>query len=124
MAPPDTTASAPTPAQFRAAQNSEEFGELRHTHRSFVWPMTVAFLVWYILFVVLGAFFHDVMSIRLIGNVNLGLVLGLLQFVSTFAITAAYVQFANKKLDPRAAALRERLEAEAGHGRHGEEEIR
>ncbi len=86
--------------------------------------MTVAFLVWYVLFVVLGAFFHDVMSIRLIGNINLGLVLGLLQFVSTFAITAAYVQFANKKLDPRAAAMRERLEAEAGDGRHGEEEIR
>ena len=124
MAPPDTTASAPTPAQFRAAHSSEEFRELRRTHRSFVWPMTVAFLVWYILFVVLGAFFHDVMSIRLIGNVNLGLVLGLLQFVTTFAITAAYVQFANKKLDPRAAAMRERLEAEAGHGRHGEEEIR
>lgn len=124
MAPPDTTASAPTPAQFRAAQSSEEFGELRRTHRSFVWPMTVAFLVWYVLFVVLGAFFHDVMSIRLIGNINLGLVLGLLQFVSTFAITAAYVQFANKKLDPRAAAMRERLEAEAGDGRHGEEEIR
>lgn len=124
MSAPDTTGPALTPAQFRAAQSSEEFGELRRTHRSFVWPMTVAFLVWYILFVVLGAFFHDVMSIRLMGNINLGLVLGLLQFVTTFAITAAYVQFANKKLDPRATALRERLEAEAGHGCHGEEEIR
>lgn len=124
MSAPDTTGPAPTPAQFRAAQSSEEFDELRRTHRSFVWPMTVAFLVWYILFVVLGAFFHDVMSIRVMGNINLGLILGLLQFVTTFGITAAYVQFANKRLDPRATALRERLEAEAGHGRTGEEEIR
>lgn len=124
MSAPDTMGQAPTPAQFRAAQSSEEFVELRSTHRSFVWPMTVAFLVWYILFVVLGAFFHEFMSIRLMGNINLGLVLGLLQFLTTFAITAAYVQFANKKLDPRATALRERLEAEAGHGRPGEEEIR
>ena len=43
---------------------------------------------------------------------NLGIILGLLQFVSTFAITAAYVSFSNKKLDPQATKIRERLEKE------------
>ncbi|MGO3510032.1 MAG: DUF485 domain-containing protein, partial [Glutamicibacter arilaitensis] len=44
--------------------------------------------------------------------INMGIVLGLLQFVSTFAITAAYVSFSNKKLDPKASKIRERLERE------------
>ncbi|MDO5633657.1 MAG: DUF485 domain-containing protein [Micrococcus sp.] len=113
MSAHEATEPVPTAAQFRAAQASEEFGELRRTHRSFVWPMTVAFLVWYILFVLLGAYFHEFMSIRVVGYINLGLILGLAQFLTTFAITAAYVSFANKKLDPKATALRERLEAEA-----------
>ena len=107
---------SPTAGQFRAAQRSEEFVELRRTHRSFAFPMTVAFFVWYLLFVILGAFFPQVMAIRLWGNITLGLVLGLLQFVTTFAITFAYVRFSNRVLDPRATALRERLEREAVAG--------
>jgi len=52
------------------------------------------------------------MAIKLVGNVNLGLVFGLLQFVSTFAITTWYVRYANRKLDPLAGALRDELEGE------------
>ena len=78
--------------------------------------MTVAFFVWYLLFVIMGAFFPQVMAIRLWDNITLGLVLGLLQFVTTFAITFAYVRFSNRVLDPRATALRERLEREAVTG--------
>ncbi|MDO4240222.1 DUF485 domain-containing protein [Micrococcus sp.] len=107
---------SPTAEQFRAAQRSEEFVELRRTHRSFAFPMTVAFFVWYLLFVIMGAFVPQVMAIRLWDNITLGLVLGLLQFVTTFAITFAYVRFSNRVLDPRATALRERLEREAVAG--------
>ena len=39
------------------------------------------------------------MAIKLVGNVNVGLVFGLLQFVSTFLITFLYVRFADRKLD-------------------------
>lgn len=125
MSPHSVAPPAPTPEQFRAAQQSEEFTELRRTYRSFAFPMTVAFFVWYLLFVILGAFFPQVMAIRIHDNITLGLVLGLLQFVTTFAITAAYVRFANRTLDPRSTALRERLEREAGaHAADPTEEIR
>jgi hypothetical protein len=50
------------------------------------------------------------MSIKVWGNINLGLLLGLLQFVSTFGITAWYVRHANKKLDPAAEAIRSEIE--------------
>lgn len=95
---------------FVAESKSEEFQELRRTHRSFVFPMAIFFLVWYFAYVLLADYFHDFMSIKVLGNINMGIFLGLLQFVSTFAITAAYVSFSNKKLDPKATKIRERLE--------------
>ncbi|WP_423299767.1 DUF485 domain-containing protein [Glutamicibacter nicotianae] len=97
---------------FVKESQSEEFQELRKTHRSFVFPTAIFFLVWYFAYVLLADYFHDFMSIKVLGNINMGIVLGLLQFVSTFAITAAYVSFSNKKLDPKATKIRERLERE------------
>lgn len=96
---------------FRAAQESESFRELRSTHRSFVFPMAIAFLVWYLLYVVLAVYAPGFMSTKMIGNVNIGIIFGLLQFVTTFVITGWYVVFANKKLDPRASRLRDDIES-------------
>jgi uncharacterized membrane protein (DUF485 family) len=44
------------------------------------------------------------------GNINVGLLFGLGQFVSTFAITTWYVMYANRKLDPIAEDIRGELE--------------
>ena len=41
---------------------------------------------------------------RASGVLAFALVIGLGQFVSTFIITGIYVRFANRELDPRAAA--------------------
>ena len=101
---------APTGEQFLAMQASPEFQELRTRLRRFVFPMTAFFLVWYGLYVALGAFAHDFMAIRVFGNINVGLLIGLGQFLTTFVITGLYVRFANRELDPRAAAIRAELE--------------
>ncbi|MFV8162914.1 DUF485 domain-containing protein [Mycobacterium sp. 134] len=101
---------APTGEQFLAMQASPEFQELRSRLRRFVFPMTAFFLLWYALYVALGAFAHDFMAIRVFGNINVGLLIGLGQFLTTFLITGLYVRFANRELDPRATAIREELE--------------
>ncbi|MBV1780153.1 DUF485 domain-containing protein [Paeniglutamicibacter sp. ABSL32-1] len=103
-----------TGIDFEKEQDSEEFRELRKTHRSFVFPMAAIFLLWYFAYVLLADYAHEFMSIKVWGNFNVGLLLGLLQFVSTFGITAAYVSYSNKKLDPKATAIRKRLEAQEG----------
>jgi uncharacterized membrane protein (DUF485 family) len=102
--------SAPTGEQFIATQASPEFQELRSRLRRFVFPMTAFFLIWYATYVVLGAFAHDFMATKVFGNVNIGLLIGLGQFLTTFVITGLYVRFANRELDPRAAAIRAELE--------------
>jgi uncharacterized membrane protein (DUF485 family) len=52
------------------------------------------------------------MSIKLLGNLNVGLLIGVLQFVSTFVITTVYVRYANKHLDPAAEQIRTRFEGD------------
>ena len=98
---------------YLAVQASPEFQELRNRLRRFVFPMSALFMIWYFVYVLLGAFAHDFMAITLWGNVNVGLLIGLGQFVSTFIITGLYVRFANRELDPRAEAIRAELEGEA-----------
>jgi len=93
-------------------QNSPEFQELRGRFRSFVFPMTVAFLVWYFLYVILSIYATSFMGTKVFGNITWGLIIGLGQFVTTFLITALYIRFANKEVDPRAESIR--LELEGG----------
>lgn len=96
----------PSAPDFAAIHDSPEFTDLRRRFRRFVFPMTALFFCWYLTYVLLAAYAHGFMSHRLFGLVTVGLVLGLLQFVSTIAITVAYVRFARNTLDPRVAAIR------------------
>ena len=95
---------------WEAIQASPEFQVLRHRLRSFVFPMAGIFLAWYLLYVLLASYAPAFMAIKLIGNINVGLVFGLLQFVSTFLITFLYIRFADRKLDPLAGQLRSEIE--------------
>ena len=103
--PPDTT--------WERVHESTEFQELRRRLRRFVFPMAGLFLAWYLLFVLLADYAHGFMSTKLFGNITVGLVFGLLQFVSTFVITGLYVRYANRKLDPVAEKIREDIEGTA-----------
>jgi uncharacterized membrane protein (DUF485 family) len=100
---------------FEATERSEPFRQLKRRHRGFVFPLAVAFLLWYFAYVLLADYAHDFMATRLFGNITVGLALGIGQFISTFAITTWYVSFANRRLDPLAAEIRADLEKkEAG----------
>ncbi|MGJ0119416.1 DUF485 domain-containing protein [Williamsia sp. MIQD14] len=100
----------PDAQAFVDMQATPEFQELRRRLRTFVFPITAFFLAWYAIYVLLATYAADLMATKVFGNVNLGIILGLGQFVSTFVITAIYVKFANRELDPRASAIRDELE--------------
>lgn len=108
-----TTGNEPA-TDFEGAQASEPFQRLKATQRSFVFPLGIAFLLWYFAYVLLADYAHEFMSTPVFGNINLGLLLGLAQFVTTFAITTWYVSHANRKVDPLADEIRHDLAA-GGH---------
>ena len=92
-----------------AMQDSPEFAQLRTKFRRFVFPLTALFLAWYFLYVLLSVFAKDFMGTRVAGNVTWGLILGLLQFVSTFVITMVYARWADRVFDPEAEALARKM---------------
>lgn len=98
---------------YRAVQQSEEFQRLKRRQRGFVFPVLGACLVWYLAYVLLAIYAHELMSTPVWGSVNLAMVLGLAQVVTTFAVTTWYVSFANRRLDPLAAEIRDEIEFDA-----------
>lgn len=105
-----TDAAPPGGIDYVAVEESPRFRELKRRQRGFVFPLSIAFLVWYFAFVLLSSFAPTFMATPVWGTVNVGLLLGLGQFVTTFAITMAYVWYANRRLDPIAEELRGELE--------------
>ncbi|WP_328909408.1 DUF485 domain-containing protein [Streptomyces sp. NBC_00234] len=116
-APPPTKIGTgpvqPTTEAFIEVQESPEFGELRRSHRSFAFPLTIAFVLWYLLYVLMSNYAGDFMGTKVVGNINVALVFGLLQFVTTFLIAWLYSRHASSQLDPKAAAIKSRMEADA-----------
>lgn len=97
---------------WEKTQASQEFQDLRRRFRNFAFPLTVAFLVWYFLYVGLTAFARDFVSIQVFGNVNIAFLLGIGQFATTFLIMWLYERHSSRKLDGPSEALKVQVEKE------------
>jgi uncharacterized membrane protein (DUF485 family) len=93
-------------------QASPEFQDLKRKFRGFAFPLTIAFLAWYFLYVILTAFAREWIATPVIGNINIALVLGLLQFASTFLIMWLYERHSSKNLDAASEKIRDKVDKE------------
>jgi uncharacterized membrane protein (DUF485 family) len=103
----------PDAPDLQRIEESEEFRGLRHSFRGFAFPVTLAFIAWYLLYVLLSTYASGFMDTTVVGHVNVALLFGLLQFASTFTIAWLYSRYAARRLDPPATAIRERFTASA-----------
>ena len=99
-------------AEYQRIHATDDFAELKRSYLRFVVPMTIAFMTWYLLYVFASNWAPDFMGTKVLGNINVALVFGLLQFVSTFGIAIWYARFAARRMDPIADRLREQYERE------------
>ncbi|MER7542684.1 DUF485 domain-containing protein [Actinomadura sp.] len=109
---------------YERFQGTAEFQDLRRRFRRFAFPMTAAFLSWYLLYVVLSGWARGFMGTELFGSINIALVFGLLQFVSTFGIAYLYSRHAERRLDPAADKLRAEIVAETAPAARTAEDAR
>jgi uncharacterized membrane protein (DUF485 family) len=93
-------------------QASPEFQDLKRKFRGFAFPLTIAFLAWYFLYIILTAFAREWIATPVIGNINIALVLGLLQFASTFIIMWLYERHSTKNLDAASEKIRDKVDKE------------
>lgn len=92
-------------------RQDSRFVELRRNFRRFIVPVTLGFLAWYLLYVMLSTYARDFMGHRVLGDINVAMLLGILQFATTFLIARWYARYATAKLDPIAGEIRAELEA-------------
>lgn len=112
-APENERSAPPDGTDYVQVQQGAEFGELRSAYRSFAFPLTVGFIVWYLLYVLLSNYAGGFMATKVVGNINVAFVLGLAQFLTTFLIAWWYSRHAAAKFDPKAEAIKTRLESDA-----------
>ncbi|MFB8241903.1 DUF485 domain-containing protein [Kitasatospora purpeofusca] len=91
---------------YRSVQNSLAFQRIRHSYRSFVFPVSGVFLAWYLLYVAAQAAAPGLMRTPVAGPVNVAWLLGLLQFATTFLLTWLYARNARTQRDRAALSLR------------------
>jgi uncharacterized membrane protein (DUF485 family) len=66
-------------------------------------------MAWYLLYVIMSNWATGFMSTKVVGNINVALVFGLLQFASTFVIAWLYSRYANRQVDPIADKIAHEL---------------
>jgi uncharacterized membrane protein (DUF485 family) len=105
-----------TDEQLASMHDDPRFIELKRRLFRFIVPATIAFLAWYLLYVLLSAYARDFMGTVLFGNINVALLLGLGQFLSTFGIAWGYSRYAARNYDPKAIELHDAIHyGEDGH---------
>ncbi|WP_445330616.1 DUF485 domain-containing protein [Streptomyces sp. GSL17-111] len=110
---PVAAPGAPLPADdaraavYVAVHRSAAFREVRRRHRRFVFPATALFLAWYLAYLVAATSAPELMSTPVGGGpVNVGLLAGLGQFLTTALLTCAYAWHARLRRDRAALDLR------------------
>lgn len=91
---------------YLEVQRSPEFQEVRRRYRRFVVPAVTAFLAWYVAYVVTATTAPDFMARPVAGAVNVAMLAGLGQFLTTFLLAWAYARHARLRRDRAALELR------------------
>ncbi|MGO4458257.1 DUF485 domain-containing protein [Streptomyces sp. M-16] len=91
---------------YLEVQRSAAFQEVRGRYRRFVVPATAGFFLWYVAYVVAATTAPGLMARPVFGPVNVALLAGLGQFLSTFLLTWAYARHARLRRDRAALDLR------------------
>ncbi|MGW5128049.1 DUF485 domain-containing protein [Streptomyces sp. NPDC004069] len=91
---------------YLEVQRSAAFQEVRSRYRRFVIPAVALFLAWYVGYVLIATTAPGLMARPVAGAVNVGMLAGLGQFLSTFLLAWAYARHARLRRDRAALELR------------------
>ncbi|MFE7858137.1 DUF485 domain-containing protein [Streptomyces sp. NPDC057403] len=91
---------------YLEVQRSAAFQEVRRRYRRFVVPGVLVFLAWYVTYVVTATTAPGLMARPVAGAVNVAMLAGLGQFLTTFLLAWAYARHARLRRDRAALDLR------------------
>lgn len=91
---------------YLEVQRSAAFQEVRSRYLRFVVPGVAVFLVWYVAYLVTATTAPGLMAYPVAGAMNVAMLAGLGQFLSTFLFAWAYARHARLRRDRAALELR------------------
>ncbi|WP_280862180.1 DUF485 domain-containing protein [Streptomyces sp. SAI-144] len=91
---------------YLEVQRSAAFQEVRSRYLRFVVPAGIGFFAWYVAYVVTATSAPGLMARPVAGAVNVAMLAGLGQFLTTFLLTWAYARHARLRRDRAALELR------------------
>ncbi|MEW1927985.1 DUF485 domain-containing protein [Streptomyces sp. NPDC088360] len=135
VAPPRAAPERSAADIYLEVQRSAAFQEVRGRYRRFVFPGAALFFTWYVAYVVTATTAPGFMARPVSGAVNVAMLAGLGQFVSTFLLTWAYARHARLRRDRAALDLRwsvfeqkreqdqKRIQDQRDHDQRSEQEL-
>ncbi|MFG2330993.1 DUF485 domain-containing protein [Streptomyces sp. NPDC048604] len=105
--------TSPQPQPPAATDDRDDLHRLGSAYRRLRRVATFTALGYFVIFLFLSGYAPSMMTGNITGGLTTGLVLGLLQLPVALAAIAVYERIARKRVDPLAAAIRERAEQAA-----------
>ncbi|MGA9102843.1 DUF485 domain-containing protein, partial [Aeromicrobium sp.] len=59
--------------EYQRIHATDDFAELKRSYLRFVVPLTIAFMAWYLLYVVMSNWATGFMDTKVVGNINVAL---------------------------------------------------
>ncbi|MEU9139926.1 DUF485 domain-containing protein [Streptomyces sp. NPDC048404] len=96
------------PYAHETPRPSADLAALRSAYRVLRRVSTITALGSFVVYVLLSCYAPELMGARITGELRLGIALGILQLVVTFAAVFSYERSAQRSVDPLARVVRER----------------
>ena len=90
---------------WQAIEADPRFQALHKDKNRFLWRMMLFALIYFFCLPIAAAYFQPILTIKIWGVINLGLLFALSQFIVAWCIAAIYAKRANREFDARAKAL-------------------
>lgn len=96
---------AKTNIHWEAVEADPRFVQLHRDKNRFLWRMMLFALVFFFLLPIATAYFQPILTVKVWGVINIGLLFALSQFIVAWCIAVIYAKRANTEFDARAKIL-------------------
>lgn len=94
-------------SRFEEIESSEEFQQLKRSKQKFIWPITLIFIIYYLILPLMAGYAKPLMTSFVFGNITFGYLYGISFYIVAWGLAFLYVYQA-RKFDKKAAEIREK----------------
>lgn len=90
--------------QYHEIAKSSEYQQLQKARRSFIWPVVIIFIAYYMTLPLMAGYAKDLMSSFVFGHITFGYLYGFSYYLVAWSLAFVYV-FKARQFDAKAEAI-------------------